>query len=476
MAIIQYHAQPTPSQFHLDDSFVRAIIGPIGSGKSVACCWEIMLKAMNQTPSPLDNTRYTRWVVVRNTYRELIDTTLQTWFDWFPEKAPGTEFKKMDMKYILHQGLRDGTILHLEVLFRALDKPDDIKKLLSLEITGGWLNECREIPKAVFDMLIGRLGRYPSKRIGGPTWHGAILDTNPPDEDHWFYKLFEEVNPSNHKLFHQPSGMAYNAENVDNLPSSYYTNMIQGKDQEWVNVYVHGLYGFVRDGKPIYPEYQDDVHTTQETILLPNSNDSKSPIYIGLDFGLTPAAVFGYRTPTGQWKIFDELVSDDMGALRFGKILGKKIRDEYRTHELEIWGDPAGEHRAETDERTAFEVLRSLGINAWPAIASSRNQNDFTLRREAVASALLRLSLDGKPGLIIGPKARNLRKAMAGGYKFKRLKVTGDDRFHDKPDKNQYSHIAEALQYLFIGAGEDYALVGFNPSSEPLQYDDRGVI
>ena len=84
--------------------------------------------------------------------------------------------------------------------------------------------------------------------------------------------------------------------------------------------------------------------------------------------------------------------------------------------------------------------------------------------------------MDGSPGLVIGPKARMLRKAMAGGYKFKRLKISGDEKFQDKPDKGQYSHVAESLQYMFIGAGEDYGLVGFQQNSGPLVYDDRGII
>jgi len=142
-----------------------------------------------------------------------------------------------------------------------LDKPDDIKKLLSLEVTGGWLNEAREIPKAVMDMLIGRLGRYPSKREGGASWYGLIMDTNPPDSDHWWYTLFEENDiPHNFALFKQPSGMSDEAENRENLPGPYYENMIAGKTQEWINVYVHGNYGFITTGKPVYPEYQDDVH------------------------------------------------------------------------------------------------------------------------------------------------------------------------------------------------------------------------
>jgi hypothetical protein len=65
------------------------------------------------------------------------------------------------MKFVVSQPLPDGTSVHIEWLFRALDRPNDVKKLLSLELTGGWINECREMPRSVVDMLQGRVGRYP---------------------------------------------------------------------------------------------------------------------------------------------------------------------------------------------------------------------------------------------------------------------------------------------------------------------------
>ena len=42
----------------------------------------------------------------------------------------------------------------------------------------------------------------------------------------------------------------------------------------------------------------------------------------------------------------------------------------------------------------------------------------------------------------------------------KTFKVTGDERYHDKPDKNSFSHPHDALQYLLSGAGEGRALLG----------------
>ena len=418
------------------------------------------MKAHAQEPDN-NGIRKSRWAIIRNTYRELIDTTMETFFDWFPKEAPGLYLAK-DMKYYYNIALPDGTKVMAEVLFRALDKPQDIKKLLSLELTGAWINEAREIPKAVMDMLIGRLGRYPRKAEGsGPSWHGLIMDTNPPDSDHWWYNLFEEQNPDSYYLFRQPSGTSPTAENIQNLPELYYDRMMDGKDQEWINVYVHGMYGFVSDGKPIYGEYNDDTHFSD----IHYTPDIRSPIYIGIDFGLTPAAIFGQKTASHRWIMFDELVCEDMGADNFSKLLNQHVVEHYRDYKFEIYGDPSGDFRAQTDEITPFQILRANGVLAVPTYT-----NDFIIRREAVAGPLQRLDFTGKPGFTLTSGCPLLRKGMAGGYKYRRMQVAGQERFQDKPDKNRYSHPCEALQYLLLGGGEGADLIDTNTYKSEIDY------
>ena len=461
----EYYASPTAEKFHADDSLVRLIIGPIGSGKSVASCMEVITKAYAQEPNQ-HGVRKSRWVIVRNTYRELIDTTMKTWFDWFPENLG--LLKKQDMTWVLKGNLPDGTKVETEIMFRALDKPNDVKKLLSLEITGAFINEAREIPKEILDMLMGRVGRYPSKRDGGASWYGIIMDTNPPDSDHWMYGLFEEDKPDNFQVFHQPSGTSKEAENIENLPEGYYTNMTAGKDQEWINVYVHGEYGFVSDGKPVYPEYNDGLHHTDEKPIIRDDDT----IFVGIDFGLTPAAGIGRETASGQFQIIDEFVTFDMGAVNFGKMLKQKLAHDYPNNTIEIYGDPAGEQRSQVDETTPFMILANQGLVAYPTYT-----NDPTIRREAVADLLQRLDFSGQPAFVICPEAKMTRKAFAGGYKYKRLQVTGEQRFVDKPDKNKYSHISDAIQYLILGAlGGDKVVGGYGDQKIDYSSMNRSVV
>jgi hypothetical protein len=477
-----YKPTPTGYKFHkarnTDSGFIRTIVGPFGSGKSVTCVMELMMIAFSQEPDP-QGIRRTKFAIVRNTYRELLDTTMATFFTWVPKES-GT-YSALNMTFHLDQTLPDNTQIQAEFLFRALDKPDDIKKVLSLDLTAAWINEVREISKTVFDGIQSRFGRYPTRALGvEATFAGLITDTNPPDIDHWYYRLFEEDLPPNHKIFHQPSGLSPEAENIQNLPRNYYQNMSMGKTQAWIDVYVHGRYGFIADGRPVWPEYRDDVHHTHN-IYHP---DPRLPLFIGIDFGLTPAAVFGQKRPSGQFVIFDELCTWDMGAVTFGRLLKEKLNHDYKDFRtIEIYGDPAGTGRSQSDESTPFQMLSQQGIDAYPTYT-----NDFEIRREVPADYMLRLAFDGTPAFMIITStgedeydmyrgAPTVRKACGGGYKYKRLQVTGEDRFHDVPDKNKYSHAGDALQYLMLGAvGGDRVMGGYGRGPIDYTYTNRTII
>lgn len=458
---IDYDPSPTCAAFMAHPAFVRGLMGPIGSGKSVTCCMELMKLAYQQEPDS-SGVRRSRWAVIRNTYRELEDTTIRTWFDWVPE-AIGT-WKAVDKEF--HIDIGD---VHAEFMFRALDRPDDIKKLLSLELTGAWINEAREVPRQVLDMLQGRVGRYPSMRDGtGPTRNCIIMDTNPPDTDHWWYNLFEETMPDDWQVFKQPSGLDPRAENTENLPKDYYTRLQQGHDQAWIEVYVHGNYGFVKDGKPVFPMYNDRVHALSERPTI-----RAREIYVGIDFGLTPAAVLAIKASDGQWIVVDELISTDIAATEFGNLLAAKLRESYRDMRVHAWGDPAGDQRSSVDKRTPFQVVRQAGVPVHPCPFPGQ-VNDVVLRLGAVSNSLTKLTMSGVPRLVISPSCVNLRKALAGGYKYRRIQISSEERYKDEPDKNQYSHVADALQYLMVGAGEARELI--MPSVDPSKFKVKRAI
>ncbi len=412
------------------------------SGKSSGCVAEIIDRGIHQTPMS-DGVRRTRWAVIRNVYRQLLDTTMNTVFQWLPPEHFG-RYNVSNYEYTIDKiPLDDGTSVEIEILFRALDKEEHVRNLLSLELTGAWMNELREIPKVISDAVEGRTKRYPSVQDGGFTWSGVIADTNPPDTDSWIYKLFEEQVPkdpelaSKYKIFKQPSGRSDKAENTKYLSKDYYTELAIGKDPEYIKVYIDGEYGYVRDGKPVFPNYTDTLHYSEKEIPLIKGY----PVVIGFDFGLTPAAAVVQLTPKGQLHIVKEMISEDMGLRRFvQEILRPYMFNNLRGFEIVIVGDPAGVRRNDTDERSCFDELKLLGLPVVPAPT-----NSFLARYNAIDVYLTKV-VDGKGAFQVSQGCEVIRKGLLGEYKLKRIRGL-DDKYSEVPVKNMYSHIIDAMMY-----------------------------
>lgn len=373
-------------------------------------------------------------------YGQLKDTTIKTFHDWFPPDVFG-EWRVTDHTYIITKFPG----VHLEVLFRALDRPDQVSNLLSLEVTGAWFNEVREIPRTIIEAMDSRIGRYPSKRDGGASWYGIIMDTNPPDEDSYLYTMFEKLRPEGWKIFKQPSGLSSHAENTSHLPKNYYQNLARGKDEMYIRIYIHGQYGYLISGKPVFMSFRDNVH------VAPHNLDPEPglDILVGFDFGLQPACIIGQLNHLGQLKILDELVSDGMGIRQFclNQVL-PLLKRRYFGMNVMGFGDPSGTSRAPTDESTCFDVLHSDEIGLTNVIDAPTNA---IAPRVGAVETYLNKMVNGEPCFLISPNCHFVRKAMNGAYHYDTdKKAQGADETKLVPTKNFASHICDALEYLCL--------------------------
>jgi len=427
--LFNYSDVPTIRKFALSNKRVRCLMGPFSSGKSSGCVIELIKLAQNQEPGP-DGIRRTRFVVVRNSYRQLLDTTIKTFHDWFPPKLFG-EWRVTDHTYFITKFPG----VHIEIMFRALDRPDQVSNLLSLEVTGAWFNEAREIPKAIIEAMDARIGRYPSKRDGGPSWHGIIMDTNPPDDGSYLYTMFERVKPVNWEMFKQPSGLSVHAENTKNIPvKNYYQELAKGKDEMYIRVYIHGQYGYLVSGKPVFQSFRDNIHVAPHQLEPQKGLD----VLCGFDFALQPTCIIAQITPLGQLQILDEVVSEGMGLRQFcdNKLL-PLLRLKYFGMNVMGFGDPSGVARAPTDESTCFEVLQGPEVGLRNIVPAPTNA---ILPRVAAVENFLNKMYAGEPSFIISPNCHYLRKAMNGGYHYEKDPRSMGEEYKIMPVKNFSSH------------------------------------
>ena len=385
MKTINYKASPTGAKFHASSKVVRGFLGPVGNGKSVCCVNEMHRLCVLQEPNN-EGIRLTKWAIVRNTYDMLETTTLETFRQWIPHEICSINLKPM--RGNIQYPLQDGTKVKCKFIFLALDRPDDVRKLLGIEVTGVFMNEAKELPYAVLKAARERIGRYPSQIDGyidkgdykAPrdengnykpcTRKAVLMDTNPPEDDHWWYQLAEEGclrsssttqakrevsrifdfvrGPS--PLIKQPDGEYTpnpKAENIAFLPGGYqyYLEMIAGNTEDHINVMVMGNYGTIKDGKPVYPQYNDRLHCPDK----PLGVIEDLPIGLGWDGGLTPSCIIGQQTKRGQLRIIGELVSEDMGVRQFARDVVKPFlqRNFYGIEVAFSYIDPAGKGRSE---------------------------------------------------------------------------------------------------------------------------------
>lgn len=381
---------------------------------------------------------------VRKTYRMLKDTVIKTFFEWVPKDTG--KWSEADLTFTMPTPM-GGT---WEVFFRSADTPEDIDKFRGMELTNYWIDEAQEVSSDVKMILDGRLS-YPA---GTPREaFKSILTTNPCDTEHWLYRMYVEKPLPGHVYWQQ------SARENPHLHKEYYDELEANyRDRpELKRRYVDGEWGAIFAGQPVYKEeFAWDHHVSKVHLeAVPDIVISR-----GWDFGLSPACIMTQVHPNGQWMILRELYSDDMSIDDFGDAVVDFCNREFPHFVFEDVGDPSGSSRSPTDEKSCMDILATKGI--WCSEAST---NALIPRLESVKRRLTK-TVKGRPRTVIDPRCRRLIDGFSGGYRYAERGNTGT--FSDKPEKNLYSHIHDALQYAALKLF-GYAEYDSRLWSEPLQ-------
>jgi hypothetical protein len=447
MTSIVYQPAPSLAAFFASDAFVSLVSGPVGSGKSSAAMVKIAWHAAKMKPQA-DGIRRSRCVVVRNTRPMLIDSTLKTFLEWFPDGVMGRWVSKTTLEFLLEFG-----DVECEVMFRGLDQADDVRRLLSTEVTFGVLDETREIHPDIYAALKGRVGRYPSINRGGClTEDGKEAKhiwgaTNAPTVDTFWANLMTNP-PANVAVFAQPSARSPEADWLDKLPSpAYYQDLMEGATDDWVRVYIDNEFGHSLSGQPVFRCFDRATHVAKTLPAL-----LSGALVIGVDAGLNPTATLTQQTCDGRVVVHDAITGnvDGMGALRFiREKLKPLLARKYSPLSPLLVLDPAAWQRAQTDERCVADVFRAEGFRVKPARTNS------IAARLAVVEKYMTRTVNGAPGFMVSPAADGLIRALAGGYRY-RVNTKGE--VEDKPEK---AH--PASDYCFIAGTPVLTPAGYAP-------------
>lgn len=490
---IIYTPPPTIREFIKDyrpgSLFYDWIIGPVGSGKTTGLFFKLVHMAKLQQPGP-DGIRRTRAVIVRNTMPQLRDTTLSSWSYWFKDGQAGT-WHATHNKFTLRFG-----DVECEVLFRPLDTPEDVARVLSLEVTFAIIDEFVEIPRQIIDALSARCGRYPSAVQGGATNWGMWGSSNPSTEDNWWFDYLHDaevhIQPRelpldadraemqklltgetrNARYFLQPSGFDPGAENIEYLPgeAEYYTNQAKGKSEAWIKQFLEAQWGYSVAGKPVIPSFKATTHTTTRLLYNP-----KLPLVAGFDPGIGGSAfVFGQEDLEGRLGVLGELVQEGYGVTRLIQerlrpYLKRRFPEMGEYAEFIIAPDPAAANRAQTDEKSVVDTLRRYFK------VSIESNNRLPLRIDAIEHYTNTLVGNGVAALRVDEEhCPMLIRALKGGWRYaldKNELVKGKE-----PEKNAHSHVGDAFGYLAryyhrqAAKNERYLAAGVKPFVPPRSF------
>lgn len=454
---IDYTPPRTCRVFMLAEQFGRLIAGPVGSGKTTACIFELFRRACEQTPDA-DGIRKTRFAIVRQTLVQLRGTVLRDILEWF---GPVAEYKVTDQTVYIRIG-----DVYSEWILIPLEKPEDQQRLLSSQLTGAWMSECIEMDIALVAPLSGRCGRYPKPFA---TWKGVICDTNMPTEGSEWH-TFMENPPPDWTIFRQPGGLSKDAENLDWLEQNensiklplgaeerraygrvYYERLSRNPNEDYVRRYVHAEYGNDPSGTAVYRStFKRSAHVLDRIEPVPGRL-----LIVGQDFGRDPCSIITQVDHLGRLLALEEVMAEDIGLeLHLNVALRPALLAErYLRCPVAVVGDPTGNQRSSIYEINNFDYLATAGFTAVPA-----QTNDPHRRIAAVENWLMAMRAGGPALLIDGSRCPNLVRAFEGGYRYGFMR-TGQRR--PLPDKNHHSHISDAMQYAALGAQNGmYDLIG----------------
>lgn len=450
--MLTYKASPTGQAFLDSRAYLKLIGGPVGGGKSTVALMDLIQRAFTQ--EPFKGVRRTKMGILRNTVQQLTSTVKPLIDQWLVTLTGGTlgQWRLTEKTFEIRCRLPDQTIVHSELILLAADTPDDVRRLLSLELSAAWCEEAREIDPEVFSGLQGRVNRFPARIAGGVSYAGVICSTNAPPLL-GFWHGFMTTEERNKEIFMQPPALLDDgslnpeAENLEFLAPDYYDNLITGKTDDWINVYLKNQFGQGDAGKPVYKaSFKKSFHVAEKH--LSPVLQSVNPLVIGMDNGLTAAAAIGQQDMRGRVLVLGEAYVPEgatMGVETFlDRILLPKLRAEFpmfRPDNILFVLDPACFQRSQVDEKTIAMAVQQRGFKVVKA-----STNDPERRVQAVEELFGR-AVDGGAGILFDPRCTHLINAHEWGFRYKKA---ANGLPSTTIEKNHHSHIGDAMQYLAL--------------------------
>ena len=470
-------ASDTILAYHQSDAQFRAIVGPVGSGKTTAALMETVY-FLPRHMAMTYNITHTRWAVVRKTVERLMDTDWYEADHWFPGNHWYAQRKIMVIRF---PRTRKCPAFGVELYFRSLDQPDSMDRLRSLNLTGYWIDEAHEVHETAKEMLITRLGRWPQvftdwngvEHAGSPVRYGTET-SNPMPIDHIMYRKYRwvgtKVDAKTGELeLRRPPGpippgrpakgyigwWQLPGENSNNLRPGYYEDLKNDfpESPEMLDVLVGGKPGYKPEGKGVYANFKIGEHMAEvplvwaKTVDRNTGQEMNAPLIAGWDNtgieGL--ACVVGQRVGPMSLQVLREFYNDRMGIIDLTWLVLSELEAAFPGFTCTHYGDPAGFNQQSSNNGSGRLTSPADMQKQICGVTILASRNELDLRINSVDQLM-----KTRGGLLVDPGCTRLINGFQGGYVKEENVRMGINEFKNTPKKNKFSHVHDALQYMVV--------------------------
>jgi hypothetical protein len=490
---------------------VRCIVGAVGTGKTTAAIWEIGFNLPRRIYCEY-GIAHTRWLVVRKTYEELMDTDFQEAMDWFLQNDWRPSRKTMTIQWPASQNCP--APLTVELIFHSCNTPEEEGKFRSMNVTGAWIDEADQLHIVTKNIIKGRLGRFPKRKETPCDFvpRYMVETSNPFPADHSMYTMYEWMGPkvlqeplpelkcsecdkifsggsicpdcgayatmtgkldwrtgrydSNVLVRKLPPGpipagtpikdhigfWQEEGENKENLREGYWQAIANDYREApvMVQLLVEGKPGYKPEGKPVYRNYKREVHMAQGPLIWKKERDP----YTGEIKGV-PLLIGWDNTGDSPAAV---------AVQRIGPMSYQVLREFYddRMGIIDFTKDVLEKLTTEFPGYEGVHYCDPAGFSKQSDARGGLTSN-ADLQMEICGISLtpsrqeldLRISavdqlLARRDGLLIDPRCQRLLNGFFGGYVREENVRMGIAEFKPNPKKNKFSHVHDSLQYCLV--------------------------
>jgi hypothetical protein len=412
--------------------------GGVGNGKTTGGIGKLIILAREFPGS--------RWVVARETYKTLMNTTYKTF-----EKVCPTgwvkRFVKENMEFV------NGT----EVLWLHLDEfsENDMK---SLEINGAFVSQAEEITPEKWDFLDSRIGRWHRPEWKEPCPAYIWGECNPNGHDWIYFRFHPEVIGQHPYRAYFFGATSINKATLDAVSPGYY-DMLMRKPETWKRRWVYGSRDIFEGA--IHPDFKREVHVYDADRFDPFDSCNIKSCWGWFDYGLSaPTCLLLSASTSDNFHFITHeyykrstpghtiKISDHASAIQ------KLMRDN-RYSVRGIYADPSI-FFAETRDRRAqvtsvAQEYRECGLYLQKAdnneITSVSNLQELFYIDPKLKNPVTRLA--GSPRIFISSRCTNLiEQIQLQRHAETRNQLTGEKEFTEDRAEGIPDHAYDPLRYF----------------------------